>query len=55
MAKIVEDHITINISRIAKDTESLPGVITDEMLHTLDAVVTELVGAGAVIEIKAAE
>jgi hypothetical protein len=55
MAKIVEDQIVINISRIAKDEDTLPGVVTQEMLQTLDAVVTELVGAGAVIEVIAAE
>lgn len=52
MAKIVEDHIVISISRIAKEGEELDSVVTEEVSATLEQVAQELVGKGAVVEIK---
>jgi len=53
MAKIVEDHVVISISRIAKEGEKLDSVVTEEMASTLEAVAQELVGDGAVVEVVA--
>ena len=53
MAKIVEDQIIVDISRIAKDGDNLDSVITDEIITTLEQVVQQLVGEGAVVEVKA--
>jgi hypothetical protein len=53
MAKIVEDHVVISISRIAKEGEDLPSLVTDEVTSTLEAVAQELVGEGAVVEVVA--
>lgn len=55
MAKIQSDGILIEISRIAKDDEHLESIVTQEMLAMLEQVVNELVGAGAVVEVKGTE
>jgi hypothetical protein len=52
MAKIVSDAVVIEISRIAKDDEDLGSVVNDEVVGTLEQVVQQLVGDGAVVEIK---
>jgi hypothetical protein len=52
MAKIVEDKIVIDISRIAKDAADLPEIVNDEMIVTLEQVVQQLVGDGAVVEVS---
>ena len=52
MAKIVSDAIVIEISRIAKQDQELDSVITDEVKTTLEQVVQQLVGDGAVVEIN---
>ena len=55
MAKIVEDNIVVSISRIAKDGDNLSSVVNDEIVSTLEQVVQQLVGDGAVVEVKAVE
>lgn len=52
MAKIVSDAIVIEISRIAKQDQELDSVVTDEVKTTLEQVVQQLVGDGAVVEIN---
>lgn len=55
MAKIVQDIVAIEVSRLAKDGEDLAALITPEMMATIEAVVQELVGDGAVVEVKGTE
>lgn len=55
MAKIVSDALVVEISRIARDNESVESIVTEEMLSTLEAVVQELAGDSAVVEVRAAE
>jgi hypothetical protein len=54
MAKIVSDAVVIEISRIAKDDQDLATVVNDEVIATLEQVVQQLVGDGAVVEVKTA-
>lgn len=54
MAKIVSDAVVIEISRIAKDDEDLSSVVSQEVVETLEQVVQQLVGDGAVVEVKTA-
>jgi hypothetical protein len=54
MAQIVSDAVVIEISRIAKDGEQLPSVVNEEVVSTLEQVVQQLVGDGAVVEVKTA-
>jgi len=55
MAKIVEENIVIKISSIVKDgaADETPH-ISDELLVTLETVVSEIVGSGVVVEVVAA-
>jgi hypothetical protein len=52
MAKIVSDAIVIEISRIARDDQELDSVVNEEVTSTLVQVVQQLVGDGAVVEVK---
>lgn len=52
MAKIVSDAIVIEISRIAKADQQLESVVTDEVKATIEQVVQQLVGDGAVVEVN---
>jgi len=54
MAKIVSDAVVIEISRIAKDDQDLASVVNEEVISTLEQVVQQLVGDGAVVEVKTA-
>lgn len=54
MAKIHSDAIVIEVSRIAKDDQQLESIVNDEIVATLEQVVQQLVGEGAVVEVKAA-
>lgn len=52
MAKIVSNNIAILISRIAKEDQQLENIVTPDMVTTLEEVVQQLVGEGAVVEVK---
>ena len=52
MAKIVTDTVVVQISRIAKDNQTLNSSVSTELEQTLEQVVQELVGDGAVVEIQ---
>lgn len=54
MAKIIEENIVIKISRLIKDSNGAPSVITPEILQALEQVAQELVGESAVVEITQA-
>jgi hypothetical protein len=54
MAKIVSDAVVIEISRLTKDDEDLVSVVDPEMVATLEQVVQQLVGDGAIVEVKTA-
>lgn len=54
MAKIVSDAVVVEISRIAKDDETLESIVNDDMVATLQQVVEQLVGEGIVVEVKTA-
>jgi len=52
MAKIKEELLLIKVSTIHKDSADNDGVITDEIISTIEQVVSELIGDGAVIEVE---
>ena len=54
MARIHSDAIVIEVSRIDKDDQHLESIVNDEIVATLEQVVQQLVGEGAVVEVKAA-
>jgi hypothetical protein len=52
MAKINEQKITITLSKLIRDTQEQHPIMHDEMLATLIAVIQEMVGEDALIEIE---
>ena len=55
MAKIVSQTFVVTVSKIARDTESMGELVTDDFAANLEAVVQELVSQGAVVEIMGVE
>jgi len=51
MAKVHAESITIEISRLVKDSESVTPVVTAEIAATIEQVAQELI-TGAIVEIK---
>ena len=54
MARIHSDAIVIEVSRIAKEDDHLESIVNAEMIAMLEQVVQQLVGDGAVVEVKTA-
>ena len=54
MAKLQEDVLVIKISKLIKDADTPGTALTEELVTSLEAVVTELAGAGALVEIQVA-
>ena len=54
MAKLHEEVLVIKVSKLLKDSESIAEIISDEVLHSLEEVVSELAGAGTLVEIERA-
>lgn len=51
MAQISEEHVVIKISQLVRDGESANTKLSDEIVDSLEQVVSELVGDGCVVEI----
>lgn len=51
MAQIVEEHVVIKVSQLARDGETAQQRVTAEVADSLVAVVEELVGSGCVVEV----
>ena len=54
MAKMQTETLVITVSKLLKDTDQESTVLTDEVTASLEAVVSELAGAGALVEIQKA-
>lgn len=52
MAKLNEQKITITLSKLIRDKEEEYPIMHDEMMATLIAVIQEMVGSDALIEIE---
>jgi hypothetical protein len=55
MAKVVTETVTVEISRLVKGNKDVASLITDELVSTVEAVVQELVGDSAVVEVSREE
>lgn len=51
MAKINEEMLIIKVSELLKDDAKEDKIFSEETLEGLEAIITELVGAGKLIEI----
>lgn len=54
MAKLQEDVLVIKISKLIRDTDEDGTALSEELISSLEAVVQELAGAGALVEITPA-
>ena len=56
MAKIQTESLVISFSKLVKDLELNPqnGIITADMLESMNAVAEELAGAGVIVEVDRA-
>jgi len=54
MAKINEQTLVITVSQLVKDDVPTHVLLDDDVVAQLEAVVTELAGAGTLVEIKQA-
>jgi hypothetical protein len=53
MAKLQTETIVIQVSKLYKDAETPTEIISAEVISSLEAVVQELAGDGALVEITA--
>jgi hypothetical protein len=51
MAKIAEELVVVKVSQLVKDSSNPQGKITPEFVDSLEAVISELLGADCVVEV----
>ena len=54
MAKLQEEVLVVKVSKLLKDSDSQEELLSEETLQNLEAVLQQLVGSGALIEISIA-
>jgi len=54
MAKLQEDVLVIKISKLVKDSDDVATALSEELITSLEAVIQELAGAGALVEVTTA-
>jgi len=54
MAKLHEEVLVVKISKLLKDGDEPEVLVTDDSLASIEAVIQELSGAGALVEIQVA-
>ena len=54
MAKLHEEIVVIKVSKLIKDAETAPVLLTNPTIESLEAVVAELVGGNTLVEIQVA-
>jgi hypothetical protein len=52
MAKLQEDVLVVKISKLIKDSDDISTTLSIDLITNLEAVVQELAGAGALVEIE---
>lgn len=51
MAQLNEEMIVIKVSELLKDSDTPAKILDQELISNLEAVISELVGAGKLVEI----
>jgi hypothetical protein len=54
MAKLQEEVLVVKVSKLLKDSDSQEELLSEDTLQNLEAVLQQLVGSGALIEISIA-
>lgn len=52
MAKLVTETITITLSKMVKNSDAETNILDEEVLASLESVITELAGEGVMVEIE---
>ena len=52
MAKLNEQKITLKVSKLLRDTDELEDILPVEVVAQLEQIVSELAGAGVLVEIS---
>ena len=52
MAKLHEEVIVIKVSKLLKDSDSEPIILDNDTVISIEAVIQELAGAGALVEVQ---
>lgn len=52
MAKIIEQHVVLRFSKIAKDSNNSSNVVAPEVLQSLEQVIQEIVGDNVIVELS---
>lgn len=54
MAKMQTETVVISVTKLLKDSESETPILTEDITASLEAVVSELAGTGALVEVTKA-
>lgn len=54
MAKLHEEVIVVKVSKLLKDSDSEPVILDNDTVTSIEAVIQELAGAGALVEVQKA-
>ena len=54
MAKLHEEVIVVKVSKLLKDNDSEPVILDTDTVTSIEAVIQELAGAGALVEVQKA-
>ena len=54
MAKVHEEVIVVKVSKLLKDSDSEPVILDNDTVTSIEAVIQELAGAGALVEVQKA-
>lgn len=55
MAKMSQNTLVISVSKLLRDTEEDKSLVTPEIIEQLEAILVELVGEQAMVEVTLAE
>jgi hypothetical protein len=53
MAQVVTEKVLVEVSRLAKNGESLTEIVNSELTKLLEEVIQEMVPQGAIVEVRA--
>jgi hypothetical protein len=54
MAKINQQNLVVTLSQLIKDSESESAILDLSVIEQLEAVISELAGAGVIVEVQQA-
>jgi len=55
MARLNETQLTVKVSKLQKDKEEDDVLLNNDTMEQIEAIITELVGSGVVVEVNVLE